>query len=129
MTPDEKTLTRVKKILAHAARRVNNDGTGNDHEAEAMARRMFKLLEEGTLPIRYIVNAGAEVRILPTQYRQHPNRKSLITRVVARRRNLFLEGHRLRDAEAAVAIEQGFLTFDRHGYTVFVRLGDVQVFF
>lgn len=129
LSPEEKTLERIKKILSSAGRRVGNDGRFNDHEAAAAARRLFKMLEGGTLPLRYIVGKGAEVRLLPNQFLLHPDRKSVLKKVIARRRNLFLEGHRLKDQHGATAIEQGFLAFDRFGYTVFVKLGDVQVFF
>jgi len=129
VTDDEKVLARIKKVLGIAARRVGNDGKSNEFEAIASARRLYLILADRHLPLRFLVMPGAEVRLLPTQFLKHPQRKSLLRKVPVRRRNVFTEAHRLKDKDGQEAIERGFLAFDRYGYTVFVKLADVQVFF
>lgn len=124
MTDDEKLLERIKKVLALAARRDRNE-----HEAHAAAVRLYLLLADRHLPLRFLVMPGAEVRLIPTEYLKHPQRKSLLKKVQVRRRNMFTEGHRLKDKDGQEAIERGFFAFDRWGYTVFVKLADIQVFF
>lgn len=124
MTPEEKTLDRIKKVLALAARRDRNE-----NEAQAAARRLYLLLAERTLPLRFIVAPGAEARVVPTEFLLHPNRSSLLQKVTAHRRNLFTEAHRLKDKHGQDAMEHGFFAFERHGYVVFIKLADVQVFF
>ncbi len=123
-TEDEKKLERLKKFLAHAARRE-----GNENEARAFALRIFKMLESEALPLRYLVSKGAEVRVIPTHLLKNKHNQSVLKVVRSHQRHMFTEGYRLKNDDGRRAIDKGYLAFDRHGYTVFVRIADVQVFF
>lgn len=124
LTEDEKKLQRLKKYMAHAARRE-----GNENEAKAFASRIFKMLEADLLPLRYLVSKGSEVRVIPTHLIKNPHNTSVLRTVRSHQRHMFSEMHRLKNDDGRKAIDKGWLAFDRHGYTVFVKLADVQVFF
>ncbi len=124
LADNEKKLARLKKFFAHAARRE-----GNENESRAFALRIFKTLEADALPLRFLVMKGAEVRVIPTHLIKHPHNTSVLRTVKAHQRQMFTEGHRVKDVDGLKAIDKGWLAFDRHGYTVFVKLADVQVFF
>lgn len=123
-TPEEKKLEKLKKYFAHAARRE-----GNENEARAFSLRIFKMLEGDSLPLRYLVMKGAEVRVIPSHLIKNPHNASVLRTVKAHQRNVFTEVHRLKNDDGRKAIDKGWLAFDRHGYTVFVKMADVQVFF
>lgn len=124
MIPEEKALTRIKRLLAMAARR-----DGNEHEAHAAARRLYLTLEGNPLPLRYLVMPGAEARLLPAEFVLHPDRMTKLKRVTVRRRNMFSEAHRVKNKQGQEALELGFFAFTRYGYMVFVKLADTQIFF
>lgn len=123
-TPEERKLEKLKKFFAHAARRDSNE-----NEARAFSLRIFKMLEEESLPLRFLVMKGAEVRVIPTHLMKHPHSQSVLRIVKAHQRQMFSETHRLKNDDGRKAIDRGWLAFDRHGYTVFVKMADVQVFF
>lgn len=124
LADNEKKLARLKKFFAHAARRE-----GNENESRAFALRIFKMLDLDTLPLRFLVMKNAEVRVIPTHLMKQPHNASVLRVVKAHQRQVFTESHRLKDDDGRKAIDKGWLAFDRHGYTVFVKLADVQVFF
>ncbi len=123
-TDDEKKLERLKKYLAHAGRRE-----GNENEARAFALRIFKMLEAEALPLRYLVNKGSEVRVIPSHLLKNPHNQSVLKIVRSHQRHMFTEGFRLKNDDGRRAIDKGYLAFDRYGYTVFVKIADVQVYF
>lgn len=121
---EERKLEKLKKFFAHAARRE-----GNEHESRAFAMRIFKMLETDALPLRYLIMKGAEVRVIPSHMLKTQYNASVLRTVKTHQRQVFVETHRLKNDDGRKAIDKGWLSFDRHGYTIFVKLSDVQVFF
>lgn len=120
----EKSLARVQKLLALAA------STVNEHETALAVSRVVDYLEAHPLPMRWLVKKGTEVRLVPlTAMEDLRQAKAVIRKVALRKDNWFFEEHRVKDQKDTVlALSNGYIFFQRHGYAVFVPVRYVEVF-
>lgn len=120
----EKHLSRVQKLLALAG------STVNEHETALAVSRVASYLDEHPLPMRWLVKQGTEIRLVPlTAMADLREARAIIRKVALRKDNWFFEEHRVKDAkDTRLALSNGYLFFQRHGYAFFVPVREVQVF-
>jgi hypothetical protein len=120
----ERHLVRVQKLLALAG------STCNVHETALAVSKVVSYLEEHPLPMRWCVKKGTEIRLVPlTAMDDLREARAVIRRVALRKDNWFFEEHRVKDQkDTRLALANGFIFFQRHGYCIFVPVRDVEVF-
>lgn len=124
LVDQEKHLAKVQKLLRLAA------STVNEHETALAVRKVLEFLEVHPLPMRWLVRKGVEVRLVPvTAMEDLRQAKAVIRKVALRKDNWFFEEHRVKDEkDTALALNSGYIFFQRHGYAVFVPVKYVEVF-
>jgi hypothetical protein len=125
LTDYQKAHERVRRLVALASRVA---GT-SDAERATAAKLASDYLDAHPTPLRWLVPAGTQVRLVETKHLTKglgPARTHLKT-THARGPNWFFEAQRVQGPQATEALRAGWLSFERHGYTVFVPAGDVEV--
>ena len=121
----DKRLERLKKLLAHASRNAN------PHEAAVAARMAVEYLDKHPLPVRWFVRKGVTCHVIPSLDITNLTQAARLMRrnVPMRRDNWFLELHRVKQQQIATeALAVGYFCYQRHGFTLFVPSGSVEVY-
>lgn len=120
-----KVVSRVKRLVALAGRTLNP----NEMERKAAARKASEYLTAHPTPIRWLVPPGTQVRVVETKHLAAGlgKAKAHLKTSTARGPNWFFEAQRVQGEQSAEALNAGWLQFERHGYTVFVPAGEVEV--
>lgn len=125
VTDYQKVIARVKRLVALAGRSLNP----NEAERRLAAQKTAEYLAAHPTPLRWLVKPGTTVRIVETKHMAAGlgRAKTHLKTTKARGQNWFFEAQRVQGPQAVEALRAGWLQFERHGYTVFVPAGDVEV--
>lgn len=121
----QKVVARVKRLVALAGRALNP----NEAERKLAAQKTADYLAAHPTPLRWLVKPGTTVRVVETKHLHTGlgRAKQHLRTTKARGSNWFFESQRVQGTQAVEALRAGWLQFERHGYTVFVPAGDVEV--
>lgn len=119
---DDKVLLRLKKLHARAV------GGSTVHECATAASFFIASLDQHHPAIRFCFPAGTPVRVLPVRSLNKAEATKLLRSPKAHRAGSFTEAQRVTDPDVSkTALAKGYLSFQRHGFYVFVPLAALDL--
>ncbi len=117
----ERTFEKIEKYLAYAAR------GGSENERAQAAKLIARTLKASPVPIRWYVPQGTECRVVPSLLMNPQDlraAKATIRVVQLRQDHWYQERDRVR-VDDDLALEKGYLYFERNGFAVFVPVSAI----